>query len=78
MAKFHFKKHEGVISAPLSFIGYSGALSDSEKDGAGLVIAEYKIICGDIGTHTETRDESLAKLRQELEEMGHEIVIEDD
>lgn len=77
MAKFHFAKHPGVISAPLSFIGWSGDLKEEEKSGAGLVIAEYNVICGDIGTDTSTRDARLADLRKELQEDGHEIVIEE-
>lgn len=74
MAKFHFKKYEGVIDAPLSFVGYSGELTDLEKYGPGFVIAEYNIVCGDIGANS--RDEKLANLRKDLEGMGHEIIID--
>lgn len=75
MAKFHFAKHPGVLSAPLSFIGWSGDLKEEDKTFVGLVIAEYNIICGDVGLCTATRDDHLADLRKQLEEDGHEIAI---
>ena len=73
MANLVFQKREGVIAAPLSFLGYEGEVE--EVRNVELAIQEYLIICGDIGVDTKSRDEKLEKLRKEMAAKGHTIEI---
>jgi len=73
MAKLFFHKHEGVIDPPLSYDGYEGELTDKDRNNLGFIIAEYKIVCGDIGA--ALRDEKLKAYRDEIIKMGHEVII---
>jgi hypothetical protein len=78
MAIFYFQKCEGVIDSPLSWIKWEDPdLSfNFEKEMQVLfALNEYLIICGDLGC--ASRDEKLKELRDEIEQAGHSVVVED-
>lgn len=71
MSKLYFKRQEGVIQAPLSFVGWEGERLESPAD---LILYEYMIVCGDIGVDPSGRDERLKAFRQTLSDLGHEVI----
>lgn len=75
MAQFDFQRDLSVIHPILSFIGWHG--EDSEiTPHEELLMQEYLVISGDIGT--SNIEEKLSELRVELEKLGHTIHIRED
>lgn len=78
MAIFYFAHRSGVDDPPLSMVAIRGEMNESESSRANIIAQEYGAVCGDICEHPNKRDEVLYKLRDELTEAGHELVLSTD
>jgi hypothetical protein len=75
MATIHFKLARAIPEDYWSPRKVTRAHKDENLSGLTLLIQEYQIVCGDIGSDTRTRRENLENLRKEMEQDGHTIIL---